>query len=62
MLLLEQDTTKKEQFNKVTEFLKPKQNLDIEDNKKYKVEVICDSKVYAKEIKKQLPKIYYLIS
>lgn len=49
MSLLKQDTIKKGQVNKVNELLKPEQELDFEDNKKYKIEAICNNKVDAKE-------------
>ena len=57
ILLLEQDTTRKERVDKkVTE-------LDFEagNNKEYKVEAIWDSAVYAKESKSHLPGLYYLV-
>ena len=55
--LLEQDTTKKGQVN----------NMQLEfkagDNKKYEVDGIWDSAVYAKESAiRQLPGLYYLVS
>ena len=60
MSLLEQDITRKEQVDKKT------LQLEFEDNdkgKKYKVEVICDSAVNAKEFESgQLPGLYYQIS
>ena len=58
MLLLEQDTTKKEQIN---EFAKvPK--FEAGNNKEYNVEAIQDNAVYAKEVDGHLPGLYYLIA
>ena len=39
----------------------PEPEFDAGDNKKYKVEVIKDSTVYAKEVEGHLPGLYYLI-
>ena len=57
MSLLEQDTTKKERVEKIPE-------SDAGDNsKKYKVEVIWDSGVYAMESESgHLPGLYYLVA
>lgn len=41
--------------------LKPKQKLNARNNKKYKIEVICDSKIYTKDAIGQLPGLYYLV-
>ena len=60
MLLLEQDTTKKGQINKL--FLEPEPEFDAGNNKEYEVEAIIDSAVYAKEVKEHLPGLYYLVS
>ena len=59
MSLLKQDTTKKEWMNKL--FPKLKLEFDIGNNKKYKVETIKDSAIYAKEAEKHLPGRYYLV-
>lgn len=61
MSLLKQDTIRKGWVNKLLEF-KPEREFDVRDNKKYEIEAICDSKVYAKEAIGQLPGLYYLIS
>ena len=61
MLLLEQDIIKKGQVHKLTK-LKSKQEIDIRDDKEYKVKAICDSKIYVKETAGQLFRLYYLIS
>ena len=59
MSLLEQDTTTKRQIKKL--FSKPKSEFDASDNKEYKVEIIKDNAIYAKEIEKHLTGIYYLV-
>ena len=60
MSLLKQDTTRKRQVDDKTS------QLDFEANdkgEKYKVKAICNSVVYAKELKSsQLLSLYYLIS
>lgn len=61
MSLLKQDIVKKRQGNKLLK-LKLKQEFDSENNKKYKVEIICNSEVYVKEAAGQLPGLYYLVS
>ena len=53
VLLLEQNTTKKGRINKLPEF-------EINDEKEYKVEAICNSVVYAKQIDGHLLGLYYL--
>ena len=58
--LLEQDITWKEQMNKL--FLEPEPEFDAIDNKEYKVEAIIDSAIYAKEVERHLPGLYYLVS
>ena len=58
--LLEQDTIKKGQINEL--FPELESEFDTGNNKEYKVEVIIDSAVYAKEAEGQLPSLYYLIS
>ena len=57
--MLEQDITKKGRINKL--FPKPEPEFDTSNNKEYKVEVIIDSTVYAKEEKGNLSGLYYLI-
>ena len=42
-------------------FLEPKLEFDASNNKKYKVEAIRDSIFYAKEAKRYLPSLYYLV-
>ena len=59
MSLLKQDITRKEQMNEL--FSEPDPEFDVGNNKKYKVEVIIDSAIYAKKAKKYLPGLYYLI-
>ena len=57
MLLLEQDTTRKEWVKKTH------LELDAEDKKEYKVEAIWDNTVYARESESgHLLGIYYLVS
>lgn len=59
MFLLEQDITKKKQVDQDVIQL----DFDIGKNEKYKIEVIWDSTVYAKESElRHLPGFYYLIS
>lgn len=59
MLLLEQDSTRKEQVNKLSES-EPK--LNERHDKKYKIEAIKNSAVYDNKVAgDQLPKLYYLI-
>ena len=60
MSLLEQDTTRKGRMNKL--FSEPEPEFNAGDNKKYKVEAIIDSAVYAKKAEKHLPGLYYLVS
>ena len=60
MSLLEQDTTRKGRMNEL--FPEPELEFDVGDNKKYEVEVIIDSAVYAKKAKRHLPGLYYLVS
>ena len=43
-------------------FLKPEPEFKASNNKKYKVEAIKDSTVYAKKIEGHLPGLYYLVS
>lgn len=60
ILLLEKNTTKKGRINQTTSQIE----LDKGDNKKYKIKVICNSKVYTKELDNSyhLPGLYYLVS
>lgn len=58
--MLNQDITKKRWFYKL---LEPKQKLNIREDKKYKVEIIKDSTVYAsKVVEGQLLRLYYIVS
>ena len=61
MSLLNQDTIRKGQSNELLE-LETKQELDVRDDKNYKVEAICNSEVYAKDATGQLSRLYYLVS
>ena len=56
--LLEKNTTKKGQADKVTSQIE----LDKSDSEKYKVEAICDNAFYTNESEGPLPGLYYLIS
>ena len=58
MSLLKQDTTKKGQINECTKVLE----FEAGNNTKYKVEAIQDSVVYAKEVDRCLPGLYYLLA
>ena len=55
MSLLEQDTIKKERVEKVPEY-----NAG-DNSKKYKIEAIRDSAVYARETEGYLPGLDYLV-
>lgn len=55
--LLKQDTIRKEQMNK---FLSV-QDLELGNNKEYKVETIWDSIIYTKKVDKYLLRLYYLV-
>ena len=57
MSLLEQNITKKEGVEKI-----PELNVGNENSKKYKLESILNSAVYAKKSESHLPKLYYLIA
>ena len=57
MSLLEQDTTRKGR-----EFSVPEFELEPGDDKEYEVEAIRDSAVYAKEVDRHLPGLYYLVA
>ena len=58
--LLEQDTTRKGRMNEL--FPEPEPEFDAGNNKEYEVEAIKDSVVYAKEAKRHLSGLYYLVS
>ena len=55
--LLKQNTTKKGQVNNTQLNFEFKAS----DNKKYKIESIRDSAIYAKKLAEQLPELYYLV-
>ena len=59
VLVLEQNSTRKEELDKrVTEL-----ELKAGDSKEYKVEIICDSAVYASKSESgQLPGLYHLVA
>ena len=57
MLLLEQDNSRKEQVDKKVMELK----FVAGNIKKYKVEVIWDSAIYASKVEGYLPNLYYLV-
>ena len=60
MSLLEQDTIKK---GRVDEEVKQIEfDVDNDNSRKYKVEAIWDSVVYARESEGHLPGLYYLVS
>ena len=58
--MLEQDTTRKGRINEL--FLEPEPEFDASNNKKYEVEAIKNSAIYAKEAKGHLLGLYYLVS
>ena len=60
MSIIEQDTTSKGQINEL--FSEPLPEFDVGNNKKYKVEAIKNSAVYAQEVERHLSGLYYLIS
>ena len=61
MSLLEQDTTRKRRVDK--EVRQMEFDVGDNDNGEYKVEVIWDSTVYARELESgHLPGLYYLVS
>ena len=60
MSLLEQDTTRKKQMNKLFPELEPK--FDASNNKEYKIKAIKDSAIYAKEAEGHLSSLDYLVS
>lgn len=41
--------------------LESEQKFNIRNDKKYKIEVIYDNKIYIKEVIKQLLRLYYLV-
>ena len=55
--LLEQDTIRKGGINKFAEVPK----FEVGNNKKYKVEAMQDSAIYAKEADGHLSGLYYLV-
>ena len=57
---MEHNTTLKRQGTELLE-LDLEQELDIRDEKKYKLKAICNSKVNVKEVVSQLPRLYYLV-
>ena len=58
MLLLEQDTTKKEQVDKkITEL-----EFETSNSKKYKMEAIWNSTVYTNKAESHLLGLYYLVA
>ena len=57
MLLLEQDITRKGQVDENM----TKLDIGNDESKKYKVEAICDSVVYAKKSKSDLPWLFYFV-
>ena len=60
MSLLKHDITRKKRINEL--FSKPEPEIDVNNNKKYKVKTIRDSVIYAKEAKRHLSGLYYLVS
>ena len=42
-------------------FLEPEPEFDVGNNKKYEIEVIINSAVYAKIAEGYLPRLYYLV-
>ncbi len=62
MLLLEQDTTRKEQVdNKALSESEKKLEFETRGNKEYKVKAIINSAVYGQQANNQIPGLYYLI-
>lgn len=59
MLLLEQDTTRKEQVEKTTSQLESDDSR--KNDKEYKFEAIRNSEVYTRESDHHLPGLYYVI-
>ncbi len=59
MLLVEQDTIRKEWVNKTLP--EPTKEFEAVDNKEYKAEAIIDSAIYSKETNNQMLDLYYLI-
>ena len=51
---------RKERMNEL--FPEPEPEFNVGNNKKYKVEAIINSAVYAKKAKGYLPGLYYLVS
>lgn len=61
VLLLEQNTIRKKQVNKLSE-LKLESELNARKDKKYKFKSMKDYAVYTEVAESQLPELYYLIS
>lgn len=61
MSLLGKDITKKRYVDKATSQLEFDDNKGNKNSKEYKVKVIWDSAVYAKEAEDHLPELYYLV-
>ena len=57
MSLLEQNTNRERQVSEKV----PELNDGNKDSKKYKMEAIWNSVIYAKEVKGHLPRLYYLV-
>ena len=57
ILLLEQNTTKKERIDKTVLELK----FETGDNKEYKMEIIWENTVYANKTKGHIPGLYYFL-
>lgn len=55
---MKQDITKRRQVDEITARLK----FDSNNDKKYKVEAICNSAIYAGESRDHLLSLYYLVS
>lgn len=61
MFLLEQEITKRRRIYKKFANLDLDLELDIENDKEYKVESIKNSVIYTKKVRSQLLDLYYLI-
>ena len=59
MLLLKQDIIKKRQVDKVISQMEFDNNED--ENREYKVKVICNSTIYIRKLESYLPDLYYLV-
>ena len=60
MSLLEQNTTKRRQVNKLLK-LELEQEPNVEDDKKYEIKKIYNNKIYVKEVVSKLLGIYYYV-